>query len=145
MNYELIIVRYGEIGVKSPSVRRRFENQLIKNIKDKLNCKIEIDQGRIFLYPSDFGEAFEKLSKISGVVSFSPVVSTNTNFDNIEQKISKYVEDLLSEGLFSPENTFAIRCRRIGTHNFTSLEMASFIGSVVVKNTNAPVNLDILT
>ncbi|MGZ7136273.1 MAG: tRNA uracil 4-sulfurtransferase ThiI, partial [Methanobacterium sp.] len=45
------MVRYGEIGVKSPKVRRRFENKLISNIKSKINCKIEINQGRIFLYP----------------------------------------------------------------------------------------------
>ncbi len=141
MDYELIIVRYGEIGVKSPKVRRRFENVLIKNIKSKLKCKIEINQGRIFLYPEDFHDAFNILSKTIGIVSFSPVVSTKTDFNNIEQTIDEYMEKLVSEGSFSGEKTFAVRCRRVGTHEFTSQEMAGFCGSVVIKNTDAPVNL----
>jgi thiamine biosynthesis protein ThiI len=141
MNYDLIIVRYGEIGVKSPKVRRRFENKLISNIKSKLNCEIKINQGRIFLYPENFNDAYESLSKIMGIVSFSPVISTKTDFDSIEETTNEYVENLISEGLFSPKNTFAIRCRRVGEHEFTSREMAGFCGSVVVKATNAPVDL----
>ncbi len=141
MDYDLIIVRYGEIGVKSPKVRRRFENKLISNIKNKLDCKIKINQGRIFLYPENFDDAFEALIKTIGVVSFSPVVSTETDFKSIEETLNKYVQNLISEGLFSPENTFAIRCRRVGQHEFSSREMAGFCGSVVVKATSAPVDL----
>lgn len=141
MNYDLIIVRYGEIGVKSPKVRRRFENKLISNIKNKLDCKITIDQGRIFLYPENFDDAYEHLSKTIGIVSFSPAVSVKTNFDSIKETINRYVQDLISEGLFSPENTFAVRCRRVGKHEFSSQEMAGFCGSVVIKATNAPVDL----
>ncbi|MGZ7095506.1 MAG: tRNA uracil 4-sulfurtransferase ThiI [Methanobacterium sp.] len=141
MNYDRIIVRYGEIGVKSPSVRRRFENKLIENIKTKINCKIKINQGRIFLFPVKFDEALNELKKIIGVVSFSPVVSTETSFNSIEQKINEYIDSLISEDLFDPEKTFAIRCRRVGKHEFSSQEMAGFCGSVVVKNTDAPVNL----
>lgn len=141
MDYDLIIVRYGEIGVKSPKVRRRFEKKLISNIKNKLDCKININQGRIFLYPENFDDAFEALSKTIGVVSFSPVVSTKTDFLNIEETLNKYVQDLISEGSFSPQNTFAIRCRRVGEHEFSSQKMAGFCGSVVVKATSAPVDL----
>ena len=42
-------VRYGEIGVKSPKIRRKFENKLMNNIKTELNCTFENDQGRITL------------------------------------------------------------------------------------------------
>ncbi|OEC88236.1 MULTISPECIES: tRNA uracil 4-sulfurtransferase ThiI [Methanobacterium] len=141
MDYDLIIVRYGEIGVKSPKVRRRFENKLISNIKRKLKCEIDINQGRIFLYPENFNDAREVLSKTIGIVSFSPAVSTETDFDIIEETVNKYVKNLISEGSFSPENSFAIRCRRVGTHEFSSHEMAGFCGSVVVKATGAPVDL----
>lgn len=141
MDYDLIIVRYGEIGVKSPKVRRRFENKLISNIKSKLNCKIQINQGRIFLYSENFEDAYEALNKTAGVVSYSPAVSTETDFSIIEETINKYVENLISEGSFSPENSFAIRCRRVGTHEFSSHELAGFCGSVVVKATGAPVDL----
>ena len=141
MDYDLIIVRYGEIGVKSPKVRRRFENKLISNIKKKLDCKIEINQGRIFLFPKNFEEANAALSKAIGVVSYSPAVSTETDFDSIEETLNKYVDDLISEGLFDGTKSFAVRGRRVGTHEFTSQEMAGFCGSVIVKKTGAPVNL----
>ncbi len=141
MDYDLIIVRYGEIGVKSPKVRRRFENKLISNIKKKLDCKIEINQGRIFLFPKNFKEANAALSKAIGVVSYSPAVSTETDFDSIEETLNKYVDDLISEGLFDGTKSFAVRGRRVGTHEFTSQEMAGFCGSVIVKKTGAPVNL----
>ena len=58
-----IIVRYGEIGVKSPVVRKRFEKKLISNIKNLIKCKITINQGRIFLYPEDQDEALESVKK----------------------------------------------------------------------------------
>jgi thiamine biosynthesis protein ThiI len=141
MNYEVIIVRYGEIGVKSPKVRRRFENKLISNIKSKLSCKIEINQGRIFLFPENFEEANSALSKVIGVVSYSPAVSTETDFSSIEETLNKYVDDLVSEGLFDKSKMFAVRGRRIGKHEFTSQEMAGFCGSVIIKKTGAPVNL----
>lgn len=141
MDYDLIIVRYGEIGVKSPKVRRRFENKLISNIKKKLDCKIEINQGRIFLFPKNFEDANAALSKAIGVVSYSPAVSTETDFDSIEETLNKYVDDLISEGLFDGTKSFAVRGRRVGTHEFTSQEMAGFCGSVIVKKTGAPVNL----
>lgn len=141
MDYTLIIVRYGEIGVKSPRVRRRFENKLISNIKNKLDCKIEINQGRIFVYPQNFKTAEATLSKVIGIVSYSPAVCTKTDFDTIEETLSKYVDDLISEDLFNENKSFAVRGRRVGTHEFTSQEIAGFCGSVIVKKTGAPVNL----
>ena len=38
MNYDLIIARYGEIGLKSPKIRSRFERKLVKNIKATFDC-----------------------------------------------------------------------------------------------------------
>nr|WP_243687125.1 hypothetical protein [Methanobacterium formicicum] len=63
---KLIIVRYGEIGVKSPKVRGRFERRLIENIKTVIEDKIEIKQGRIFIYPQDLNKTLESLQKNCG-------------------------------------------------------------------------------
>ncbi len=136
-----IIVRYGEIGVKSPKVRRRFERRLISNIKVLIDCEIKLTQGRIFLYPRDYEQALESLAKIFGVVSYSPTVSTKTDYDSIKDTLQSYVKELIEMNLFSPDNSFAIRCRRVGEHEFTSQEMAAYCGGVVVEETSAPVNL----
>ncbi|MDP3065218.1 MAG: tRNA uracil 4-sulfurtransferase ThiI [Methanobacteriaceae archaeon] len=141
MKKELIIVRYGEIGIKGPIVRKRFENRLLNNIKSALECRIEVDQGRIFLHTDDQELARQVLSKTFGVVSFSPAVVTETDFDYIKEKLKAYTEELVQEGLFSGEDSFAIRCRRVGKHSFTSQQMAAFCGSVVYGVTQSKVDL----
>lgn len=140
-NNKPIIVRYGEIGVKSPIVRKRFEKKLISNIKNLIKCKITINQGRIFLYPEDQDEALELLKKIFGIVSFSPTISTETDFDSIKKAVQGYIKELVDKGEFDPEKPFAVKCRRVGTHDFSSREMAGFCGAAVIEMTNAPVNL----
>jgi len=37
MKFDTILVRYGEIGLKSPQTRRVFENKFRNNIKTLLN------------------------------------------------------------------------------------------------------------
>ncbi len=136
-----IIVRYGEIGVKSPVVRKRFEKKLISNIKNLIKCKITINQGRIFLYPEDQDEALNSLKKIFGIVSYSPTVSTETDFNSIKVTVQNYIKELLAKGEFDPEKAFAVKCRRVGTHDFSSREMAGFCGAAVIEVSNAPVDL----
>jgi tRNA uracil 4-sulfurtransferase len=136
-----IIVRYGEIGIKSPVVRKRFEKKLISNIKNVINCKIDINQGRIFLFPENYQIALKNLKKIFGVVSFSPTISTNTDFNSIKLTIQEYIKNLTEKSEFDATKPFAVKCRRIGTHSFSSREMAGFCGAAVIEITNAPVDL----
>ncbi|RBQ23396.1 tRNA sulfurtransferase [Candidatus Methanobinarius endosymbioticus] len=141
MKHSLIIGRYGELGLKSPRVRGRFERKLSSNIKASFNCEIDINQARIFIFPENFDEALSKLHKIFGIVSFSPAISTHSTFENIEKTLSEYTDKLVEEGLIDSETPFAIRCRRVGTHDFSSQELAAFAGAVVVRKLNCPVDL----
>ena len=141
MKYDLIISRYGEIGLKSPKVRSRFEKRLINNMKASIDADITINQARIFVKPKNFEDTIDKLSRIFGIVSFSPAVVTETDNAKITDTLSKYVDELEKEGLINENTKFAIRCRRVGKHDFTSQEMAAFAGSVVVKKLGCPVDL----
>lgn len=141
MNYDLIIARYGEIGIKSPKIRSRFERKLVKNIKATFKCDVNRNQGRIYVRPQDFDEGVEKLNRVFGVVSYSPATSTKTTFEDIDQTLGEYVEELIEEGLLDENTTFAIKCRRVGTHDFSSQEMAAHCGGVVRDKVLAPVNL----
>ena len=141
MDYDLILGRYGEIALKSPRVRRKFESQLIHNIKSAFKTEACIKGGRIFIYPTDFEEALNHLEKIFGIVSFSPAVAMKTDKNTIKNKLEDYVEKLNSEGLLDPKRSFAIRCKRTGVHEFTSQELAAYAGSIVVNKIGAPVNL----
>jgi thiamine biosynthesis protein ThiI len=141
MEYDVIIARYGELGIKSPRVRRRFENKLVSNIKSSFECEIKVIQGRVFIKPANYAEALDKLSKVFGIVSFSPAITTITDFDKIAEDMGIYVDKLESDGLISSETPFAIRSRRVGEHDFSSQELGAFAGSVVVGKIGAPVDL----
>ncbi len=141
MEYDVIIARYGELGIKSPRVRRRFENKLVSNIKSSFECEIKVIQGRVFIKPANYAEALDKLAKVFGIVSFSPAITTITDFDKIAEDMGIYVDKLESDGLISSETPFAIRSRRVGEHDFSSQELGAFAGSVVVGKIGAPVDL----
>ena len=118
-----------------------MKKNLLANIKKLIECKITINQGRIILIPEDHDTALKSLKKIFGVVSFSPTVSTDTNFDSIKATVQDYIKELMDKGEFNPDKPFAVKCRRVGTHNFSSREMAGFCGAAVIELTNAPVDL----
>ena len=141
MDYDLIIARYGEIGVKSSKVRARFEKKLVKNIKSTFECKVDRNQGRIYIRPKEFDEAIEKLNMVFGVVSYSPAVSTHFTFDELNETLTAYAEELVSENVLDENTKFAIKCRRVGTHDVSSQEIAAYCGSVVKEVVNAPVDL----
>jgi len=141
MKPDLIIARYGEVGLKSNRVRRRFENRLINNIKASIDAEVKVYQARIFIFPKDFDDAIEKLERIFGIVSYSPAVSTKSTFEDVERDLATYAEKLHDEGLLDENTRFAISCRRVGTHEFSSQEMAAFAGAVVVRKYSSPVDL----
>ena len=141
MDHDLIIARYGEIGLKSPKIRSRFERKLVKNIKATFECDVNRNQGRIYIFPKDFDEGIEKLNRVFGVVSYSPATSTNTDYADIDETLTRYTNGLVDEGILDENTKFAIKCRRVGTHDFTSQEMAAHCGGVVRNVVMAPVDL----
>ena len=141
MNYDVIIARYGEIGLKSPKIRSRFERKLVKNIKATFECDVERNQGRIYIHPKDFDEGIEKLNRVFGVVSYSPAISTHSTYEEIDKTLGGYVEELMAENILDENTKFAIKCRRVGKHDFTSQEMAAHCGGVVREIVLAPVDL----
>lgn len=141
MDYNLIIARYGEVGLKSSKVRSRFEKKLVKNIKVAIDCEVDRNQGRIYIFPQVFDDAIKNLNRVFGIVSYSPAISTYTDFDDIDKTLGDYVEKLICENILDENTKFAIRCRRVGDHDFSSQEMAAYCGGVVRKRILAPVDL----
>ncbi|MCJ7720712.1 MAG: tRNA 4-thiouridine(8) synthase ThiI, partial [Candidatus Hadarchaeum sp.] len=74
-----IIVRYGELALKSEKVRRRFEWQLIDNIELSLRGlkhRIRRERGRIFVDTTS-AKVLDKLASVPGIVSVSIASKTN--------------------------------------------------------------------
>ena len=136
-------IRYGEVGIKSPKVRRKFENKLMNNIRTQLDCSFINDHGRIILISNkDDDKVRSVLDKVFGIVSYSPVYETVTDKTEITGLVKRKLKDLIEDKKFEPEKeSFAVKCRRVGNHTFTSQEMAGFVGSVVVEYTHARVDL----
>ena len=85
MDYDLILIRYGELALKSDKVRRRFEKKLVKNIQASIEGEVKRDQGRIYIEPVNFDDAISRLDKIFGIVSYSPVKKTKTSKEDISK------------------------------------------------------------
>ncbi len=142
MDFNWILIRYGEIGLKSSYVRRSFENRLMENIRRGLenkgiDGKVQRGYGRIFLNTTETNKASELLKKIFGVVSFSPCVKIEAEFEGIVEKLVELGEEKISE-----EDSFAVRVRRTGEHGFSSKDIEEEAGRIILEKTNSEVNLD---
>ena len=81
------------------------------------------------------------MNKIFGIVSYSPAISTESSYDKIDATLTEYTKALINENAINENTKFAIRCRRVGDHDFTSQEMAAYCGGVVRKQIKASVDL----
>jgi thiamine biosynthesis protein ThiI len=127
----LFMIRYGEIALKSRRVRSRFERALGENIaarfvRSGVECRIEYDRGRIFLWSDDIAMAEVALSRTFGIVSFSQVIETTSSRDDIFRTAAEVSKPLFRQGM-----RFCIRARRAGQHDYTSMELARDAGSAV--------------
>lgn len=142
MKYDIIILRYGEISLKSTYVRKYFETILVRNIKNVFATKnipvvVGIERGRIYLTTPEISKSIKILPRIFGIVSFSPAVDTTSNIQDIS-----VIAQQLTKNAFSKEKSFAIRVKRVGTHPFTSQDVAVQIGNDIGNATHARVDLN---
>lgn len=135
---KLYLLRYGEIGTKSRNIRRNFEDILIQNIerfflKEGEEVFINRERGRIFAHAEE--DAAYLFRRVFGLVSFSPAVKSSSD-------VSEIIEEVLSL-IQGWQGSFAVRCRRTGTHDFTSPEVAADVGEAVLEeNPRLEVDLD---
>jgi thiamine biosynthesis protein ThiI len=141
MNYDIILVRYGELALKSTYVRKYFESTLVRNIKKALTQEniphsITKERGRIYISTTEISKSCPVLSRIFGIVSFSPAVQTTSDIKTMSIASLQLIKNILAK-----EKSFAIRSTRVGTHTFSSQQVAIQIGNDIVKATHAQVNL----
>ncbi len=123
-----LLVRYGELALKSPPVRREFERALQRNILGqflaaKLTCRLRADHGHLYVESDNETEGIRLVRRVFGVTSVSPVEEIPTELEGIRSRIVSWADPLLG-----PRSSFAIRARRTGSHSFTSQELARDLG-----------------
>jgi thiamine biosynthesis protein ThiI len=132
-----ILVRVGELWLKSRPVQQKFERRLIKNIKAGLKAmhaqfKIKKENGALFVIARQ-QPAFSVLRRVFGISSFSKVIKCDATLQSI-------CSSALRISVKKTE-TFAIRATRVGKHEFTSKKIEEEVGKLIKEKTGAGVNL----
>lgn len=127
----VLLVRYGEIALKSRFVRRQLEDRLAANVRDMfaaggVECIVKVGHGRLFVYADDEAGAVRLLRRVFGIVSVSPAREMSSDLDALAREVAAYASGLLKSG-----SSFAIRPRRSGTHPYTSQDLARVLGRAV--------------
>jgi thiamine biosynthesis protein ThiI len=129
----LFIIRYGEIGLKSGPVRKRFEEALIDNLMlgfahRGLECRVESERGRVFLWSDSVEGSVKIIKRIFGVVSLSQAIETTSSLPDLKRVVVD-----LSRAKLKPGMSFRIRARRTGRHGYTSMDLARDLGAAVIE------------
>ena len=144
MEYSHIIVRYGELTLKSGN-RNEFLKKLTKNIRynlqDLSGFHIQTKRDRMYIHldnNEDIEEIIKKLKRIPGIHNFSPVL--RSSLDTEEAK--KVIDNLLQTKL-DKEYTFKIQTKRPNKNfEFHTNELNNIFGShVLVNYKNLKVNV----
>lgn len=136
MRYEVLLARYGELGLKSAPIRGRFERALQENIEKAfeqrgVECTVQRIRGRFLVTSGNLDAALAILTRVFGLTSVSPAVVRPSRLEALLAAIGEYFE-----AVTRPEvRSFAIRCRRSGSHPYSSMEVARQGGGVVLAHT----------
>ena len=140
-----ILVSYSEIALKSRYVRNQLEKSLAQDIvnilrkNDYENPSTRRRYGRIYVdgVPN---EAVEVVSKVFGVANAMPSTEVEEGFESVVNGIVKDAKKNLKEG-----NSFAVRPKVVGEHEYNSRDVAYEAGSRVLdalKDRDIRVDLD---
>ena len=112
MNYDRILIRYGEISTKGRN-RHKFVEKLRKSVKLALasfpNSKIEASRDRMYvlLNGENGTEIIEKLKHIFGIQSFSPAIKVERNVESLKDAALEFVRAHYKDG-----QTFKVNPKR---------------------------------
>ncbi|MBU5557911.1 MAG: THUMP domain-containing protein [Candidatus Aenigmatarchaeota archaeon] len=138
---DCLLVRVGELSLKSPPVQHRMFSMLLDNMRVALKdmeFRFEVMPNRIFVFTKNVRKAAKKLQKVFGIVSISPAWVCHSHLDEIKMLAADVAEKALK---LRPSKSFAIRPHRVGVHPFTTRTIAEEAGAAVKRVTGAKVDL----
>lgn len=133
---DTVLVRYGDIGVKSDSVQARMERRLTDNVgamleSRRVDATVERTWTRILVRAPDESTveaATAAVTDVFGVVSASPAATVDPELEPILEVLAETARARYEGG------TFAVRGRRAGerdAHDFTSADVEREGGNAV--------------
>ena len=130
---DTVLVRYGEIGVKSHHVQRRMEQRLRENLataldREGFDATVTREFTRLYVEttPERIDAVTDVVTDTFGVVSTSPALRVSPTMGAITDALASAADSHYDGG------TFAVRARRAGEdHPFTSEDLERDGGSAV--------------
>nr|MDO8098302.1 THUMP domain-containing protein [Candidatus Njordarchaeota archaeon] len=144
MDFPIVLVRFGEIALKSKRTRATLRRMLRQNISTKLNVdrlsvsRIEDTWERLILHTDESEMVADALSKVFGVISTSPAAECKAEINDIVGTVCDLAEEKLRQ-----KNTFAVRVRRVGKHEFTSNQVARIVGSSIIETLKNKIEISV--
>jgi tRNA uracil 4-sulfurtransferase len=129
-----LLIRYGELALKSAPVRREFEGALRRNLLDQfvhagLAGRVRADHGHLYVEAEEAAPALRLVARVFGVTSASVVHEVPTDRALLTARLIELAGPRLKPGA-----SFAVRARRTGQHPFTSQELARDLGGDVLDH-----------
>jgi thiamine biosynthesis protein ThiI len=138
-SYNVLLIAYGELSLRSKNYRRVLTKMLIRNLKKAfkikgLNAKLLKYNGRIVFSLDNFEKGADIAKNVFGISWLAP--SWHISLSDLNSFIKKNAKALIGDA-----NTFRITPNRVGEHEFTSSDLAKVLGSIVAKEANCKVSL----
>ncbi|AJS61379.1 tRNA uracil 4-sulfurtransferase ThiI [Paenibacillus sp. IHBB 10380] len=136
MNYDVLLLRFGEFILKGKN-RRRFEKSVLCHVESVLTpfpkAKLRSEFGRIYVHLNGeiASELIPVLRKVFGIASISPVIACASNLEEILTTCQDFLEQLNIQ----EDTTFKVNARRVWKgFAHSSHEMNHLVGSLLLTN-----------
>lgn len=134
MNYDVILIRYGELALKGKN-RDQFEDALARSVKSVLRSffkvKVRRNYGRMYveLHGEDAYAVMDRLKRVFGISSISPTIQVEPDMDTIKEKALELI------GQLTPEpRTFRVVTRRADKRfPIPSMEVNRIVGTHILR------------
>jgi tRNA uracil 4-sulfurtransferase len=128
---QLVMVRYGELFLKSDPVKYHFIGILLRNIRRALGvagltCRFETPRGRILIFGPEPERIADVTARIFGIVDVSICHLTPATVDAMGAAARSLALTRLSAGM-----RFAVRAKRQHKAGLTSQELGTAVGSLI--------------
>lgn len=140
----IILARYSEIGLKSTPVRLKFENRLRDNLismlaYNSIEARVTKKDARFYIESSDIESTISVVRRVFGVASLSVAEECTSDMEDICATAAKYSLTRLKEG-----QSFAVKARREGIHEYTSVDIGREAGSAIfLANESKGIKVDL--
>lgn len=127
---DVVLIRHGDVGVKSAHVQAEMEGVLAERIVAMLDDRgirgsVDREWGRLFVRTDDPERATAAVTDVFGVHSASPARSVVPTIDRIQDELADVARATYDGG------SFAVEARRTGDHDYTSQDVGRLGGDAV--------------